>query len=88
MSAIPLIVALVLSAGAAIGFIAVVVGIKRQDKAMSLGAASPELTAGLARHVTGLHVRDGDPSSRIAETASIRPGRGVPTAPARRCVAR
>ncbi|TQS02401.1 hypothetical protein FLW53_39725 [Microbispora sp. SCL1-1] len=88
MSTLPLIIALALSAVIAVGFVTVSVGMKREDKAMFRGAACGDPSARLARHVTGLHVRNGGPTSRIAETTSLRPARDVPTGPVRRCVAR
>ncbi|TQS11984.1 hypothetical protein FLW53_21870 [Microbispora sp. SCL1-1] len=87
MSSLPLIIALALSAVVAVGFVAVLVGIRREDKAMFRGSASGDASARLARHVTGLKVRNGGPTSRIAETRSLRPAPGVPTGPVRRCVA-
>jgi hypothetical protein len=85
MSDLPLILALLLSGGAAIGFVAVVVGIKRQDKAMSLGAPLDGRSASLARRVTGCHTR-GIATSAVAPQASTRPARGAATGPVRRCV--
>lgn len=88
MSALPLIIALALSTAVAVGYAAVLVGLKREDKAMFDGAACGDPAARLARRVTGLHVRNGGPTSRIAETASLRPVPGVRPGPVRRCVAR
>ncbi|TQS21382.1 hypothetical protein FLW16_39450 [Microbispora sp. KK1-11] len=88
MSALPLIIALALTAVVTVGYVTVLVGIRREDKAMRGGVASGGASARLARHVTGLRVRDGGPNSRIAETRSLRPVPSVPTGPVRRCVAR
>ncbi|GAA4597983.1 hypothetical protein GCM10023194_74310 [Planotetraspora phitsanulokensis] len=88
MSTLPLIIALVLAGGVLVGYIAVLVGIKREDKAMSLTSAPDGQSARLARHVTGLHIRGGGPTGRIAPKASTRPGRAVPTSPVRRCAVR
>ncbi|WP_345599971.1 hypothetical protein [Thermocatellispora tengchongensis] len=41
------------------GYIAVLVGIRREDKAMSLHHAPVSISASLARRVTGCHVRNG-----------------------------
>ncbi|GAA0397685.1 hypothetical protein GCM10009530_56680 [Microbispora corallina] len=88
MSTVPLIIALALSAVIAVGFVTVSVGMKREDKAMFRGAACGDPSARLARHVTGLYARNGGPTSRIAETTSLRPVPGVRPGPGRRCVAR
>ncbi|GGO30197.1 hypothetical protein GCM10010116_60500 [Microbispora rosea subsp. aerata] len=88
MSALPLIITLVLALIVAVGYVMVLVGIRREDKAMCSGLTSKDASARLARHVTGLRVRNGGPNSRIAETRSLRPVPVVPTSPVRRCVAR
>lgn len=88
MSALPLIITLGLAVIVAVGYVMVLVGIRREDKAMRSGVASKDASARLARHVTGLRVRNGGPNSRIAETRSLRPVPVVPTSPVRRCVAR
>ncbi len=87
MSTLPLILAVILTVAVGVGYVAVLVGIRREDKAMSSGVASPEGAARLARHVTGLHVRGGGPNSRIAETTALRHGTGAATGPVRRCAA-
>ncbi|MFF0243303.1 hypothetical protein ACWEU6_26875 [Streptosporangium sandarakinum] len=58
MSALPLIVALVLGATVLVGYALVLIGMRQEDRCMSLGEAPPSRTAGLARRVTGCHVHD------------------------------
>ncbi|MGW0058374.1 hypothetical protein ACWDTT_00400 [Streptosporangium sandarakinum] len=57
MSAIPLIIALVLAAAVLIGYALVLIGMRQEDRCMSLGKVPLSRTAGLARRVTGCHVR-------------------------------
>ncbi|GLV51285.1 hypothetical protein TBS_18550 [Thermobispora bispora] len=84
-----LIAILIVTAGAIAGFAMIVVGIRRDDKAMSRGAASPVCSARIARRVTGLRVwKDDGPSSRTAQTSALRPVPGAATAPLQRCAAR
>ncbi|GAA3077483.1 hypothetical protein [Streptosporangium carneum] len=54
---IPLIVGLVLGAVVVVGYVVVLVGMRQEDRRMQLGAAPPSRAAGLARRVTGCHVR-------------------------------
>jgi len=84
-----LIAMLVVTVGAGLGFAVIVVGIRRDDAAMSRGAASPDRTARIARCVTGLRVwTNAGPSSRTAQPAALQPGRGAGPAPRPRCGAR
>ena len=84
-----LIAMLVVTVGAGLGFAVIVVGIRRDDAAMSHGAASPDRTARIARRVTGLRVwKNVGPSSRTAQTSALRPGPGAGPAPRPRCGAR
>ncbi len=62
MTDLPLIIAVLLSLIVGVGFVAVLVGIRREDKAMSLGAAPSGMSASLARRVTGCHVRGHAPT--------------------------
>ncbi|MFF5207804.1 hypothetical protein [Streptosporangium sp. NPDC000396] len=57
MTAIPLIIGLVLSATVAVGYVLVLVGMRQEDRRMRLADAPPSRAAGLARRVTGCHVR-------------------------------
>ncbi|MGW4662250.1 hypothetical protein [Streptosporangium sandarakinum] len=57
MSALPLIVALVFGATVLVGYALVLIGMRQEDRRMSLGKVPPSRTAGLARRVTGCHVR-------------------------------
>ncbi|MFI7043302.1 hypothetical protein [Streptosporangium sandarakinum] len=57
MSALPLIVALILAATVLVGYTLVLIGMRQEDRCMSLGKVPPSRTAGLARRVTGCHVR-------------------------------
>ncbi|MEV4807940.1 hypothetical protein AB0K18_48800 [Nonomuraea sp. NPDC049421] len=59
MSWLPLIIAVLLSATVLVGYVMVLVGIRRQDKALSLRRHSGGAAASLARKVTGCYVRDG-----------------------------
>ncbi|MGW4425000.1 hypothetical protein [Streptosporangium sp. NPDC004631] len=54
---IPLIVGLVLGAVVFVGYVLVLVGMRQEDRRMHLGATPPSRAAGLARRVTGCHVR-------------------------------
>ena len=84
-----LIAMLIVTGGAGLGFAVIVVGIRRDDAAMSRGAASPDRTARIARHVTGLRVWEDDGSnSRTFQTSALRPVPGAGTAPLQRCAAR
>ncbi|GGQ04348.1 hypothetical protein [Streptosporangium pseudovulgare] len=56
MSALSLIVTLVLGATVLVGYTLVLVGMRQEDRCMSLGEVPPSRTAGLARRVTGCHV--------------------------------
>ncbi|MET9067722.1 hypothetical protein [Streptosporangium sandarakinum] len=58
MSALPLILALVLAAVTVVGYVLVLIGMRQEDRCMSLGEVPPSRTAGLARRVTGCHVHD------------------------------
>ncbi|MFI6508045.1 hypothetical protein ACIBCT_10610 [Streptosporangium sp. NPDC050855] len=57
MSAIPLIVALVLTTVVVVGYTLVLIGMRKEDRCMSLRTAAPTRSAVLARRVTGCHVR-------------------------------
>ena len=54
---IPLIIGLVLGVAVVIGYVLVLVGMRQEDRRMRLGEAPPSRAAGLARRVTGCHVR-------------------------------
>lgn len=84
-----LIATLIVTAGAGVGFAVIVVGIRRDDAAMSQGAASPGRTARLARRVTGLRMwTHPSVSYRAARPAAPRSGRDAGPAPRPRCGAR
>ncbi|MET8336948.1 hypothetical protein [Streptosporangium canum] len=57
MTAIPLIIALVLSIAVSAGYVLVLVGMRQEDRRMRLADVPPSRAAGLARRVTGCHVR-------------------------------
>ncbi|MFF5207026.1 hypothetical protein [Streptosporangium sp. NPDC000396] len=57
MTAIPLIIALMLGVTILVGYVLVLVGMRQEDRRMRLGEAPPSPAAGLARRVTGCHVR-------------------------------
>ncbi|WP_165781109.1 hypothetical protein [Streptosporangium minutum] len=57
MTAIPLIIALVLSVAVAVGYMLVLVGMRQEDRRMRLADVPPSRAASLARRVTGCHVR-------------------------------
>ncbi|MEU7991112.1 hypothetical protein AB0B56_40310 [Streptosporangium canum] len=57
MTAIPLIIGLVLSVTVAVGYVLVLVGMRQEGRRMRLGDIPPSRAAGLARRVTGCHVR-------------------------------
>ncbi|MDR8409778.1 hypothetical protein MTP10_13640 [Nonomuraea sp. 3-1Str] len=59
MSWLPLIVAGLLGVSLLVGYVTVLVGIRRQDRAMTLRREVTGVSASLARRVTGCHVRDG-----------------------------
>ncbi|MEV6159459.1 hypothetical protein AB0L53_54915 [Nonomuraea sp. NPDC052129] len=59
MSWLPLILAALLGVTLLVGYITVLVGIRRQDKAMNLRRQTNGVSASLARKVTGCHVRNG-----------------------------
>lgn len=54
---IPLIVGLVLGLTVFVGYVLVLVGMRQEDRRMRLGEVPPSRAAGLARRVTGCHVR-------------------------------
>ncbi|GII95772.1 hypothetical protein Ssi02_60030 [Sinosporangium siamense] len=83
MTVLPLIIAALLGFALLVGYVAVLIGIRREDKAMSLSHAPTNVAASLARRVTGCHVRNDAPTSAAA-TAPLRPSRVVPTVPVRR----
>ncbi|MCK2213337.1 hypothetical protein MF672_005950 [Actinomadura sp. ATCC 31491] len=59
MTAIPLIVAGVLGTALLVGYTMVLVGIRREDKALTLRQRPDGASASLARKVTGCYVRSG-----------------------------
>jgi hypothetical protein len=59
MTVIPLIVAGVLGVALVVGYVAVLVGIRREDKRLSLRQSPDGASAVLARRVTGCYVRGG-----------------------------
>ncbi|MEV5895772.1 hypothetical protein ACIBQX_49745 [Nonomuraea sp. NPDC049714] len=59
MTTIPLIIAGVLGVALLVGYVTVLVGIRREDKALSLRRNPSGASASLARKVTGCYVRDG-----------------------------
>ncbi|MBG0826350.1 hypothetical protein HS041_00950 [Planomonospora sp. ID67723] len=76
MSAIPLVIGLVLGAAVFAGYVLVLVGMHQEDRRMRLAATPPSRAAGLARRVTGCHVRG--ESITYGRPASARPSRVVP----------
>ncbi|MFI6817239.1 hypothetical protein ACIBG7_32905 [Nonomuraea sp. NPDC050328] len=56
---IALIIAALLGTALVAGYIAVLVGIRREDKALSLRSRPTGVSAALARKVTGCYVRNG-----------------------------
>ncbi len=54
---IPLIVGVVLGLVVVVGYVVILVGMRQEDRRMQLGAGPPSRAAGLARRVTGCHVR-------------------------------
>ncbi len=77
MTAIPLIIGLVLGAAVFVGYVLVMVGMRQEDRRMHLAATPPSRAAGLARRVTGCHVRG--ESTTYGRTAPLRPSRVAPT---------
>lgn len=59
MSWLPLIAAGVLGVTLLVGYVMVLAGIRREDKAMTLRRQADGVSASLARKVTGCHVRNG-----------------------------
>ncbi|MEV4180629.1 hypothetical protein AB0J28_04180 [Streptosporangium canum] len=57
MTAIPLIIGLVLGVAVLVGYVLVLVGMRQEDRRMRLVDVPPSRAAGLARRVTGCHVR-------------------------------
>ncbi|MER5325680.1 hypothetical protein [Streptosporangium roseum] len=57
MTAIPLIIGLALGATVAVGYVLVLVGMRQEDRRMRLADIPPSKAAGLARRVTGCHMR-------------------------------
>ncbi|MFD8565185.1 hypothetical protein ACWDOR_35830 [Streptosporangium canum] len=57
MTAIPLIIALVLGVAVLVGYVLVLVGMRQEDRRMRLADVPPSRAAGLARRITGCHVR-------------------------------
>ena len=57
MTAIPLIIGLVLGVAVFVGYVFILIGMRQEDRRMRLGDAPPSRAAGLARRVTGCHVR-------------------------------
>ncbi|WP_043627583.1 hypothetical protein [Nonomuraea candida] len=59
MTAIPLIIAGLFGVALLVGYVMVLVGIRREDKRLSLRQAPDGASASLARKVTGCYVRNG-----------------------------
>ncbi|GAA5057567.1 hypothetical protein HNP84_000520 [Thermocatellispora tengchongensis] len=59
MSWLPLIVAGVFGVALLAGYVTVLVGIRREDRGMTLRRQADGVPASLARRVTGCHVRNG-----------------------------
>ncbi|MEV4104164.1 hypothetical protein AB0J42_28280 [Nonomuraea sp. NPDC049649] len=59
MTMIPLIIAGVIGVALLVGYVAVLVGIRREDKRLSLRKNPDGASAALARRVTGCYVRGG-----------------------------
>ncbi|MEU8356335.1 hypothetical protein AB0C27_10020 [Nonomuraea sp. NPDC048882] len=59
MNWLPLIIAALLSTTVLTGYVMVLVGIRREDKALNLRRQTGGASAALARKVTGCYVRDG-----------------------------
>ncbi|GGT08952.1 hypothetical protein GCM10010156_77320 [Planobispora rosea] len=76
MSALLLIIGLVLSAAVFVGYVLVMVGMRQEDRRRHLSATAPSRTAGLARRVTGCHVRG--ESLTYGRTVAPRPSPVVP----------
>lgn len=57
MTDLPLIIAALLSLVVGVGFVAVLIGIRREDKAMILSSPPSSMAASIARWVTGCHSR-------------------------------
>ncbi|MCW2882529.1 MAG: hypothetical protein JWQ95_6629 [Sphaerisporangium sp.] len=57
MTTIPLIVGIALGAAVLVGYVFVLVGMHQEDRRMRLADVPPSRAAGLARRVTGCHVR-------------------------------
>jgi hypothetical protein len=62
MTDLPLIIALVLGPAVGVSYVAVLIGIRREDNAMSLGTPPPGMAASFARRVTGCHIRGHAPT--------------------------
>ncbi|GAA0395829.1 hypothetical protein Acor_72020 [Acrocarpospora corrugata] len=95
MTWLPLIIALILAIAVAVGYVVVVIGMRREDNRRHLPASAPGLSAGLARWVTGCHVRDDrltrEPSERAparAYATPLPPVPGVGSSPVRHCAER
>ncbi|MFI9561734.1 hypothetical protein [Nonomuraea endophytica] len=73
MTSIPLIIAAIIGISIVYGFAALVISIRREDKAMSLRYTPDTTTSSVARRVTGCYTRGSTPG------ASSRPERDVPT---------
>ncbi|MEV5554358.1 hypothetical protein SAMN05421874_101333 [Nonomuraea maritima] len=58
MTALPLIIAGLLGVTLLVGYVAVLMGIRREDKALSLRQGPSTASASLARKVTGCYVRN------------------------------
>jgi len=56
---IPLLIAGLLGVTLLVGYITVLIGIRREDKALSLRQRPDGVSASLARKVTGCYVRNG-----------------------------
>ncbi len=76
MTWIPLILAAIIGATLVYGFAALVISIRREDKAMSLRHTPDTTTSSVTRRVTGCYTRGSSPG------VSSRPERAVPTGPA------
>ncbi|GGS73343.1 hypothetical protein GCM10010156_35250 [Planobispora rosea] len=76
MSTLPLIIGFVLTAIMLVGYMLVMVGMRQEDRRRHLAATAPSRTAGLARRVTGCHVRGA--SLTYGRTAPSRPSPVVP----------
>lgn len=56
---IPLIIGIALGTAVAAGYVLVLIGMRQEDRHMRLADVPPTRAAGLARRVTGCHVRSG-----------------------------